>query len=71
VVNGPVPPGRPAATLGQVLAWHAGLCPVCVTRVRACGEYLEIAAEFTEARRVYAGPVAARFVLSVREGAAT
>jgi hypothetical protein len=58
------------ATLGQVLAWHRGLCPAC-TRDRACPEYLEITGEFTEPRRIWAGPVAARVTLSVREGTAT
>ena len=53
-------------TLGQVLAWHRGLCRSC-TFEWPCSEYLEIAAEFTEARQLYDGPRAARTILSVRE----
>ena len=56
--------------LGQMLAWHRGLCHAC-TPARPCSEYLEIIAEFTETRQIWTGPIAASTVLSVREGAAT
>lgn len=56
--------------LGQMLRWHRGLCALCTT-TGACAEYREIAAEFTQAREVWAGPTAARRVLSVREGRAS
>lgn len=56
--------------LGQMLAWHRGLCHAC-THTRPCGEYLEIIAEFTETRQIWTGPIAASTILSVREGAAT
>lgn len=57
-------------TLGQMLTWHRGLCHTC-TSARPCGEYREIIEEFTVARQIYAGPVAASTILSVREGTAT
>ena len=57
-------------TLGQMLAWHRGLCRECVPGY-PCPEYLEIAGEFTEARQLYAGSTAHSTVLSVREGHAT
>lgn len=53
-------------TLGQMLAWHRGLCGTC-TADSACPEYLEIAAEYTQDRQRWSGPVAASTVLSVQE----
>ena len=58
------------ATLGQMLRWHRSLCGWC-TRQRACREYLDIAAEFTEARQIHAGTIAPHIRLDIREGTAT
>ncbi len=52
--------------LGAALTAHRDTCTTC-TRYRACGIYLHIVTAHTDPRKRWAGPVAPRTVLSVRE----
>lgn len=50
--------------LGQALTVHRAQHPDCD---RHCPAYLDIARQHTTPRQIYAGPVAARTILSVKE----
>lgn len=55
---------RQLTPLGVALAAHRDQHPGC----RGCPEYLDLCRRSVEGRQVWAGPVAACTVLSVREG---